>query len=69
MISILQTASRWLGTYTSPFIIAVAVITFFFPHIFDWVRGTTQTVILGIIMLTMGLTLTTRLPHPRATPA
>lgn len=31
----------------------------FFPHIFDWVRGVTQTVILGIIMLTMGLTLTT----------
>ncbi len=29
------------------------------PNTFDWVRGTTQTVILGIIMLTMGLTLTT----------
>ena len=27
---------------------------------FVWVRGTTQTVILGIIMLTMGLTLTTQ---------
>lgn len=60
MLHILQKASRWLGDYTSPFIIAVAVLTFFFPHIFDWVRGTTQTVILGIIMLTMGLTLTTQ---------
>lgn len=59
MIKQLQTASKWLADYTSPFIIGVAVITFFMPHIFDWVRGITQTVILGIIMLTMGLTLTT----------
>ena len=45
-----------LANYTSIFVIGVAVFTFFFPHTFDWVRGTTQTVILGIIMLTMGLT-------------
>ena len=51
--------SRWLANYTSLFIIGIAVVTFFLPHTFDWVRGTTQTVILGIIMLTMGLTLTT----------
>lgn len=51
--------SRWLAVNASLFIIAVAAITFFFPNIFDWVRGTTQTVILGIIMLTMGLTLST----------
>lgn len=55
----LQAASRWLASNASPFIIGVAIVTFLFPHIFDWVRGTTQTVILGIIMLTMGLTLTT----------
>ncbi|MBP5366665.1 MAG: bile acid:sodium symporter family protein [Bacteroidales bacterium] len=54
----LKTLSRWLSTYTSYFIIAVAVITFFVPDIFSWVTGYTQTVILGIIMLTMGLTLT-----------
>ncbi len=59
MLRILQTISHWLANYTSIFIIAVAVMTFFLPHTFDWVRGTTQTVILGIIMLTMGLTLTT----------
>lgn len=59
IISALQWVSRWLARYTSYFIIAVAIITFFFPHIFDWVRGTTQTIILGIIMLTMGMTLTT----------
>ncbi len=51
--------SRWLAGNASLFIIAVAVLTFFLPDIFSWVRGTTQTVILGIIMLTMGLTLTT----------
>lgn len=59
MIKVLQALSRWLANYTSFFIIGVAIITFFIPHTFDWVRGTTQTVILGIIMLTMGLTLTT----------
>lgn len=59
MIKILQYISRWLASYTSAFIIGIAVVTFFFPHFFDWVRGNTQTVILGIIMLTMGLTLST----------
>lgn len=59
MLKILLRLSRLLADYTSIFVIAVAVLTFFFPHIFDWVRGTTQTVILGIIMLTMGLTLST----------
>ena len=51
--------SRGLAGNASLFVIAVAVITFFIPELFVWVRGTTQTVILGIIMLTMGLTLTT----------
>lgn len=51
--------SGWLARNTSLFIIFVAVMAFFFPHLFDWVRGNTQTVILGVIMLTMGLTLTT----------
>lgn len=60
MLRILLGASRWLANYTSIFIIAVAVATFFVPHVFDWVRGTSQTVILGVIMLTMGLTLTTQ---------
>ena len=48
-----------MANYTSAFVIAIAVFAFFLPHSFDWVRGTTQTVILGIIMLAMGLTLTT----------
>ena len=59
MIQTLQSLSRWLANHASLFIIAVAIATFFVPDAFGWVRGTTQTVILGIIMLTMGLTLTT----------
>lgn len=56
MLKLFQGLSKLLANYTSIFVIGVAVFTFFFPHTFDWVRGTTQTVILGIIMLTMGLT-------------
>jgi len=59
MIQLLQKVSRGLSTYTSYFVIAVAIITFFLPSLFTWVNGTTQTVILGLIMLTMGLTLST----------
>ena len=59
MLHLFQALSRVLANYTSIFVIGVAVFTFFFPHTLDWVRGITQTVILGIIMLTMGLTLTT----------
>ena len=59
MIKILQRLSQWLAAHASLFVTAIAVLTFFLPDLFNWVRGTTQTVILGIIMLTMGLTLTT----------
>ena len=59
MIQAMIRLSRWLAGNASLFIIAIAILTFFLPELFVWVRGTTQTVILGIIMLTMGLTLTT----------
>ncbi len=59
MINSLQVVSRWLAGHASVFIIAIAMITFLLPELFQWVRGNTQTVILGLIMLTMGLTLTT----------
>jgi BASS family bile acid:Na+ symporter len=59
MIRCLQAVSKWLANYTSVFIIGISVFAFLFPHVFDWVRGNVQTTILGIIMLTMGLTLTT----------
>ena len=59
-LAIVQYISRWLAANASLTVIAVAVFTFFVPDAFNWVRGNTQTVILGIIMLTMGLTLTTQ---------
>ena len=52
--------SRLLASHASVFIIIVAIFTFFLPDTFSWVRGNTQTVILGLIMLTMGLTLSTQ---------
>ncbi|MBR1545828.1 MAG: bile acid:sodium symporter family protein [Prevotella sp.] len=58
-LKIIQNISRWLAANASLTVIAVAVFTFFVPDTFNWVRGNTQTIILGIIMLTMGLTLTT----------
>lgn len=58
MLKLLKTLSKVLSNRASMFVIATAVITFFFPQLFVWVKGNTQTIILGIIMLTMGLTLT-----------
>lgn len=58
MYKIFKTLSDILSGKASLFVILTAVITFFFPSLFEWVKGDTQTVILGIIMLTMGLTLT-----------
>ncbi|MBO4663170.1 MAG: bile acid:sodium symporter family protein [Bacteroidaceae bacterium] len=57
MYSILKKISDVLSGKASIFVILVAIITFFVPELFVWVKGNTQTVILGIIMLTMGLTL------------
>ena len=58
-MNVFQKLSRCLASNASWVVIAAAVFTFFLPSAFNWVRGNTQTVILGIIMLTMGLTLTT----------
>ena len=60
MIAVIQKLSRWLSGHASIVVIAAAILSFFLPQLFAWVRGNTQTVILGIIMLTMGLTLTTQ---------
>jgi len=58
MLKLLKTLSKVLSNRASMFVIATAIVTFFFPQLFVWVKGNTQTIILGIIMLTMGLTLT-----------
>ena len=60
MLHFLQSLSQWLARHASLFVTAIAILTFFAPDLFLWVRVTTQSVILGIIMLTMGLTLTTQ---------
>lgn len=57
-MKILQFISAWLAKWTPLFITAVAVFTFFVPDTFSWVRGNVQTTILGVIMLSMGMTLT-----------
>ena len=54
-----QAISRFLAAYTSPVIVGVAAVTFVQPELFRWVKGDVQTLVLGIIMLTMGMTLTT----------
>ena len=59
-MSILLSISRWLARYTSAFIILIAIIAFFLPDAFAWVQqGQRASVILGLIMLTMGCTLST----------
>ena len=59
-MEMLKGISGALARHASAFIIAVAIVTFFVPELFKWVHGNVQTVILGLIMLTMGLTLTTQ---------
>lgn len=58
-MKMLKKLSRMLADNTAVFVIAVAVATFIMPSLFTWVKGTKQTIILGIIMFGMGLTLTT----------
>lgn len=57
MLAWMCAASRLLAAHASWIVIAAAVVAFFFPEIFSWVIGNTQTSILGFIMLSMGLTL------------
>lgn len=58
MLKIIRAISRLLSSYTSLFVIGAAVVAFFLPFVFGWVHGNVSSVILGIIMLSMGLTIT-----------
>ncbi|MBR4131017.1 MAG: bile acid:sodium symporter family protein [Bacteroidaceae bacterium] len=59
-MTFLLSVSRWLARYTSAFIILIAVVSFIFPGTFAWVQqGQRASIILGLIMLTMGCTLST----------
>ena len=66
----LQKLSKLLSDYTSIVVIAIAAVTFFVPSLMGWVnfqlfvdpvanKFTSQSIIIGIIMFSMGLTLTT----------
>lgn len=55
---LLQRFSDILAKKTSIFIILVGIVTFFNRQLFSWVKGDVQSVILGLIMLTMGMSLT-----------
>ena len=66
----LQKFSKFLSDYTSVVVIAIAIVTFIVPGMMGWVnhqlftdpvsnKFTCQSIIIGIIMFSMGLTLTT----------
>lgn len=57
MLKRIQNFSAVLARETPLFITLAAVFAYFVPGAFSWVHGLTQTVILGVIMLTMGMTL------------
>lgn len=60
MLKTLQNISQWLSKYCSWVVIAAAVLSGFCPDAFAWVQqGNRPSIILGIIMLTMGCTLST----------
>ncbi len=56
-MNFLKIISHMLARNTALFIIAVATVTYFFPSLCTWVKGTNQIIILGLIMLSMGMTL------------
>lgn len=51
--------SKLFSDQTALFVLSAAVVAFFQPELFYWVKGSAQTAVLGFIMLTMGMTLTT----------
>lgn len=55
----IQFISALLAKWTPLFVTATAVAAYFAPGAFAWVRGDAQTAVLGVIMLTMGMTLKT----------
>lgn len=59
-MSFLKILSTILAKYTALFVIGIAILTYFYPELCSWVKGNAQTVILGIIMLSMGMTLSSQ---------
>ena len=46
-----------MASHSSAYVVAAALVAYLLPGTFGWVRGDVSSVILGVIMLTMGLTL------------
>lgn len=70
-MKLLQKVSKFLSDQTSIVVILIAAITFIFPAMMGWVNAslfqdmvgnkfTSQSIIIGVIMFSMGLTLTTK---------
>ena len=55
----LKKFSRFLASQASPVVIAAAVLAYFVPELFSWVRGGSSLIIISLIMFSMGLTITT----------
>ena len=53
-MSFLIAVSRILAKFTALFVIGTAVLAYFVPQTCTFVKGTTQIIILGVIMLSMG---------------
>ena len=56
----MKQAAQFLASHTAAFVIIAAIIAFFVPQMFGWVKGQSQIIILFIIMFSMGLTLTAK---------
>ena len=56
-MKIIHTIVKLLTSQTAVFVSLAAALAFIEPSAFKWVKGDTQTIILGLIMLTMGMTL------------
>lgn len=57
MWGICRRISKALSAHTSLFIACIAVLSWYCPALFGWVRGQAQAMVLGAIMLAMGMTL------------
>jgi len=56
-LAVVHAVSAWLAKWTPAVVAGAAVVAYFDPAIFSWVHGDSQTAVLGVIMLTMGMTL------------
>ena len=56
-MNFLTAVSRQMTRFTALIIVLASIVAFIEPATFSWVKGDTQVIVLGIIMLGMGMTL------------